>query len=282
MALFMVDEKTCTRCGACVAACPARIIEQREPNPVPTPVSEAAKSCIACGHCVAICPPGAMTHLSMAPAQCPPLRRDWQLSPERAEHFLRTRRSTRTYTGQPVERELLARLIKVASYAPTGHNSQTVSWRVVHAAGDVRKLAGLVIDWMRHTINESPQVAKGMNFDRVVAAWEKGIDRVCRSAPHVIVTHGAQNDRFAPNSCPIAISYLELAAPSFGLGTCWGGYFTAAARSWAPLQEALGLPEGHICYGAILIGYPQYAYHRLPLRKEPQISWYLNNTGEGG
>lgn len=274
MSLFMVDEKTCTRCGACVAACPARIIELREPSPVPTPVDQAAKSCIACGHCVAICPTGAMSHRSMAPEQCPPLRRDWQLSPERAEHFLRTRRSTRTYTGQSVERELLAKLIEVASYAPTGHNSQTVNWRVVHAAVDVRELAGLVIDWMRHTIKETPELAKGMNFDRVAAAWEKGIDRVCRSAPHVIITHAARNDRFALNSCPIAISYLELAATSFGLGTCWGGYFTAAAKSWPPLQKALGLPEGHICYGAILIGYPQHSYHRLPLRNKPVITWY--------
>ena len=280
MSLFVVNEKTCTRCGACVEVCPARIIRINEPNSVPTPVDGAERTCIACGHCVAICPPGAMTHKCMAPEQCPPLRSDWQLSPERAEHFLRSRRSTRTYTGHPVDRDLLAKLIKVASYAPTGHNSQTVNWRIVHAAGGVRKLAGLVIDWMRYTIKESPQLAKGMNLDRVVAAWEKGIDRVCRSAPHIILAHAAQNDRFAPISCPIAISYLELAAPSFGLGTCWGGYFTAAAKSWPPLQKALGLPEEHICFGVILIGYPQYSYHRLPLRNEPRISWYSNNSGK--
>lgn len=278
MSLFVVDENNCTRCGACVEACPARIIELR--HRVPSPVEVAEKACINCGHCVAICPPGALSHRSMAPEECPPLRKDWLLDPERAEHFLRSRRSIRVYTGQTVDREVLARLIEVASHAPTGHNSQTVSWRIVYATEDVRKLAGLVVDWMRHTIREAPQLARGMNLDRVVAAWEKGIDRICRSAPHVVIAH-SQNDRFAANSCPIALSYLELAAPSFGLGTCWGGYFTAAARSWPPLQEALGLPEGHVCFGTVMVGYPRYQYHRLPLRNKPRISWYLNDSAGG-
>jgi hypothetical protein len=39
------------------------------------------------------------------------------------------------------------------------------------------------------------------------------------------------------------------------------------------MQKALALPEDHISFGAMMIGYPKYKYHRLPLRKEPQIIW---------
>jgi nitroreductase len=73
--------------------------------------------------------------------------------------------------------------------------------------------------------------------------------------------------------CTIALTYLELAAPSFGLGACWAGYFMAAARHWRPLQEALPLSEGHIVYGAMMVGYPRYRYYRLPLRNEAQVTW---------
>ena len=73
----------------------------------------------------------------------------------------------------------------------------------------------------------------------------------------------------------IALTYLELAATSMGLGCCWAGYFNAAAASFPPLIEALALPEGHQSYGAMMIGFPQYQYQRLPARNEPAITWRL-------
>jgi hypothetical protein len=39
------------------------------------------------------------------------------------------------------------------------------------------------------------------------------------------------------------------------------------------LREAVNLPEGHQIFGAMMVGYPKYRYHRIPLRKEPKIAW---------
>jgi len=89
----------------------------------------------------------------------------------------------------------------------------------------------------------------------------------------MIITHASKENRMAPVAATIALAYLELAAPSFGLGACWAGYFNAAAASWPPLQKALTLPEDHISLGAMMVGYPKYNYHRLPPRKEPKIIW---------
>ena len=71
----------------------------------------------------------------------------------------------------------------------------------------------------------------------------------------------------------IALTFLDLAAPTVGLGACWAGFFMMAAAQSPRLQEALALPEGHACCGALMIGYPKYGYHRLPTRKEPAVSW---------
>ena len=83
----------------------------------------------------------------------------------------------------------------------------------------------------------------------------------------------AENDPAAGRDSTIALTYLDLAAPGFGLGTCWAGYFMRAAGRWTPMREALALPEGHVTTGAMLLGRPRYRYARLPPRREPDISW---------
>jgi nitroreductase len=209
----------------------------------------------------------------MKPEKCPPVRKEWLPSAEEAEHFLRSRRSIRRYRDRSVDRETLSRLIDIARFAPSGHNIQPVRWLVFQKREEVRALAGLVVDWMRQMLKEGSPLAAALSFDRIVLQWDKGIDRVCRDAPHIIVTHAPKTERVAPQACTLALSYLELAAPSMGLGACWAGFFNAAANFWPPMQESLGLPPGHISFGAMMIGYPRYGYHRLPLRKEARILW---------
>lgn len=272
MSLFVVDTEKCSGEGACVAECPVGIIEIKEQFPIP--VDRADELCINCGHCVAVCPHDALALRNMTPEQCPPVRREWLLDAERVEHFLRARRSIRAYRDKPVARETLIKLIEIARFAPSGSNAQPVSWLVIHDSDEVRRLAGLAIDWMRNLLKERPQGSVGARrLNQIVAAWEEGTDIICRGAPHVIVAHGSKDNPAARVDCTIALTYLELAVPSFGLGACWAGYFNAAANLWPPMQEALELPKGHISCGAMMVGYPRYRYYRLPLRNEPRITW---------
>jgi nitroreductase len=126
---------------------------------------------------------------------------------------------------------------------------------------------------MRNEIKEQASFAARLHLDRVVASWDAGIDRICRSAPHLIVAHAPKDDRSAPSACTIALTYLELAAYASGLGACWAGYFNAAANLWPPILKALALPSRHTCLGAMMIGYPKYRYQRIPLRDPVKISW---------
>ena len=71
----------------------------------------------------------------------------------------------------------------------------------------------------------------------------------------------------------ISLAYFDLAAMSFGLGCCWAGLFMMAARSWEPLGEFLNLPQHHHLHGAMMVGYPKFRFHRLPVRKPPIIGW---------
>jgi nitroreductase/ferredoxin len=273
MALFRIDKKKCRRDGICVAECPVRIIELRDGSPVPEPVESAEDFCIRCGHCVAVCPHGAFAHAEIAVKDCAPVNKDLRLTVRHVEHFLRSRRSIRTYKEKPIEREKLQRLIEVARYAPSGSNSQRVQWLVLNSKEKVREVAGLTADWMRHLIEEDHPVAKGYRLRGIVDAWDSGVDFICRGAAGLVITHAPADYQAARADCTIAITFFDLAAPSFGLGTCWAGLFMFAAAQWPPLRKALDLPEGHACFGAMMIGYPKYTYLRLPPRREPVIKW---------
>ncbi|MBW1842106.1 MAG: nitroreductase family protein [Deltaproteobacteria bacterium] len=272
MELFKVNQKTCNQDGICSAVCPVGIIDFQK-GEYPTPNAVAETVCIRCGHCVAVCPTGSLSHREMALEECPPIQKALYLTDEQCEQFLRSRRSIRVYKDKPVPREELERLIAVARYAPSGHNSQCAEWLVLSDSEALRNLTENITDWMRWMISNMPEIAVSLGMDGVLKQWEKGIDMILRDAPVVIVAHAEKENMMAPSTCTIALTYLELAAASMGLGCCWAGYFNAAATTFPPMMEALSLPEGHHCFGAMMVGYPKFSYHRLPTRKPPSVTW---------
>jgi nitroreductase/NAD-dependent dihydropyrimidine dehydrogenase PreA subunit len=273
MSVISVNTEVCKRDGICVAVCPMQIIEMKTKESFPESVEGAAELCINCGHCVAACPHEAMSQRTMESSDCPPVQKNLLLNPEQVEHFLRYRRSIRVYRDKPVEKDTITKMIEIARHAPSGHNLQPVHWLVINDAAEVRELAGIAVDWMRVVIDTQPELAAFLHVDRVIDAWERGEDRVMRGAPHLIVAHADKSLGVSQTACTIALTYLELTAAPFGLGACWAGYFNAAATYYEPMQKAIALPQGHACFGAMMIGYAKYAYHRLPTRNEPPITW---------
>lgn len=294
--LFKIDDTKCIHDGACVMVCPMQLIIFDEKDQPPIPIDQAEKLCINCGQCVAVCPTGAfkldttkpgkltideygapyfepVSRQTMKPEDCEPFNHEFLPSSEQVKHFLNTRRSIRAFKSQPVDRETLSRIIDIACYAPTTRNLQPVNWLVIEDAGKVRYFSGLVIDWARRVIYEEPELAQNIHLQRLVDAWDNGVDRICHGAPNVIVAHAKENTPSALINCTIALTYLELAAYSIGVGTCWAGFFNAAANFYPQMMDALNLPDGHQCFGAMLIGYPRFQYHRIPLRKKATINW---------
>jgi nitroreductase/NAD-dependent dihydropyrimidine dehydrogenase PreA subunit len=273
MVPFSVNSEKCKKDGLCAKACPAQIIQITSSEKIPVPVHDFEEHCLACGHCVTVCPTGAFNLNWLSAEECPPLNWELAFGPEQAEQFLRSRRSIRNFKKKAVKRDLLNKLLEIACYAPSAKNNQPWFWTVVKDPANVRSLAELVIEWMRSVIKDNPRIAKKRGFQQVVATWENGHERICRGAPHVIVAHADKNYDFGAEDCALALSYLELFAPALGLGACWGGYFYSAVNAYPPLFKALGLLEDHHAFGAMMVGYPQLNYRRMPLRYPPRINW---------
>ncbi len=277
MNLISVDENKCTRDGLCVKACPTAILKLKDKAAVPTAVADAEALCIGCGHCVAVCPSGALSHRDIEVKDCPPIVKEHSSREDQVEQLLRTRRSIRSYKQKEIPGEVLARLIDLAHYAPTAHNYQEVEWLVISGSAEVKSFARHTIDYFRKVLKEDPETAKQRHYDMILYAWDVGFDAICRSAPHLIFAHvnceTSLLGKYHVIDCATALAYMELAAPSLGLGTCWNGLMLTAIEEWPPLQQALALPPNHKCYGALMVGYPQFKYRRMPTRREPRVIW---------
>ena len=273
MSLLIVDESKCKQDGFCAKDCPRAIIRIKDKESYPELVPGGEQSCMACGHCVAVCPHGAMSNNKVPLADCLSIQEELVINEPQVVQFLRSRRSIRVYKDKPVEKQKIERLIEIARYAPTASNTQLVEWLVFADPDTIKTFGKLAADWARAMLAKDPQAAKDPYIPRIVAAWDAGYDAVLRGAPAMVVASAPKEDRNGMVNLTLALSYLELAAPGMGLGTCWAGLLQGALLSWPPLQKAIGLPEDHSHHYPMMLGYPKAEYFRLPQRKPPKITW---------
>ncbi len=262
--MFMtIDAQKCKRDGLCSMACPMGLIVPNKEK-FPEPVPDAEKFCVGCGHCVAVCPHDALSLTAMQPQSLPLIKKELIPSKETLEQTLKTRRSIRQYKDQSVPHDILANLLDITRWAPTAANVQPVNLLVIEKKEEVKKLAGLIAEGFRKNNLVPP----------LVEAWDKGKDVFLRNAPHVIIAHANSTTNYMPlTDCAIALTFLDVMAPTYGLGTCWAGVLMIAANAYPPLVEFLKLPKDHKIYGAMMLGYPKYSYRRIPQRKPSKLTW---------
>ena len=197
-----------------------------------------------------------------------------RISQEQAVQFLRSRRSIRFYEDRAVEKEKIERLIEIARYAPSGGNSQSVEWLVLSDRSKIANIAGLTADWLRHILTDNPSLGTATPYlPRFIAAWDAGRDVMLRNAPVLIVGSAPKEVRTGMVDLILALSYLDLMAPTMGLGTCWAGLLQGALVSSSLIKEALGIPTGHPHHYPMMIGYPGVKHYRLPERRPPKITY---------
>ena len=267
----VINHEICNHDGICAEVCPRKLIDFSTKKPRLVDGIEAM--CIRCGHCMAVCPAAAISVAGVHPDHCEPVDEKQWASDGQLDHLMRSRRSIRAYRNRPVERKKIERILDVCRFAPTGSNAQQVNWIIIDDQTRIRELGQLTVDWMKQAIASNAPISRNAPLAVIVEGWEKGEDRLFRSAPLLLITHAPEISSMPRENCIIAMTYFDLAAFSLGLGTCWIGLFMIAAANCPPLQRFLGIPGGHGLYGAMVAGYPRFAYSRIPARKESQVKW---------
>lgn len=273
MSIITVDQQKCRKDGLCAAVCPRGIIEIEIDQSYPRLTEDATEQCITCGHCSAICPHQALSLEKLPPETWPQYDYSFLPSEEQLYQLIRGRRSIRTYRETPVARESIERLINLARYAPTARNSQQIQWLVIDNPSELETLTNHTIDWIKDCIENHNPIAIAYDFESILKAYDNGTDPLLRGAPGLIVLHAPKAYPIGLIDSTIAMTTFELAASAEQIGTCWAGFLMIAMNQWTPLQDALKLPVENIPTTALMIGYPQYRYFRMPERSAPIIQW---------
>lgn len=140
-----------------------------------------------------------------------------------------TRRSVRTFTDGPVDREQVLEMVRAGSWAPSGLNNQP--WRFVIIRE--REKRGELARLTRYSrILEEAPVAVAVFIDRDAMYHDT-------------------KDHQAIGAC---LQNMLLAAHSMGLGAVWLGEILKNAGA---VRLALGLPENLELMAVIAVGHPR-------------------------
>lgn len=258
---MLIIADSCTKCGICKDPCPTYAIDVQEDGPV-----LVSENCILCGQCEAICPEGALTNTALSHEQDIRLDKYPVLDAETAELFLRSRRSCRSWKPGIVPRETTEKLLQIGRYAATGSNMQGVSYLVIEKPEVMKKLEAMALDYYAKTTKPDDAVTK--------EALRGAPKALLRGAPMMIL---ALTEKALPRtfrSGQFALTYVELYAPTLGLGTCWSGYMERFFKNDIPeVNELLGIPAHLEISAALLYGQAKHRYYKLTNRNKAEIYW---------
>ena len=269
---ILIDEKLCNRCNTCSTVCITKIIEKGAESSFPTIPESNREGCLKCGHCEAFCPQKALTLDFLVEEKSKTTQPVDYIEPQNLALHIKKRRSIRHFSSEPVQKDVIAQVIDIARYAASGGNSQEVKWLVIHDSNKVKQIAGLTIEWMNTIKNTTHPLANYLQ--PILSMWDNGIDLISNNAPHLLFAHlPSAYSMVDPTDAIIAMTHVDIAAPSFGVGTCWAGFIKMAADAYKPLQDALSLPEGRKIAHAMMLGYSSYKVISIPRRNPVDIIW---------
>ncbi len=246
--IIIVNEAKCIGCELCIKDCPGNCLCLENGK------AHADKTgCIECGHCYAICPQGA---IRMANYECKDeaVVSMTEISSVTLLEAMRSRRTMRRFTEQPVEQEKIDMILEAGRYSPTGANAQNVSYTIL---GSRQKEAEeICVGIFRKATALPGKIASVAERFRITD------DFFFKGAPLVILV----TSRSSVNA-GLASSYMEIMAESLGLGVLYSGFFVLCTRLSRKLRKTIRLPKGHKVVTCMVIGYPAVKYQRIVPRK---------------
>lgn len=273
MTTITIDEPLCSGCGTCSAVCPYFILVRDGSKTAPVIDPVRVNTCVHCGHCQAVCPEGAITVSYAGEGELSKGKESGFVPSALLGTHIMSRRSIRDFLSDPVPEELLRQILDIVRYAPSGMNGQPVHWTVITEPEKIHDIVGSIINWARNVEKNQPGHPLAPILPMVIKAWDSGADPVCHHAPALLLAHGYNNNPNAYTDSIIALTHLDLIAPSFGLGTCWAGFVQIGAAASPEITRALCLPKGHVLQHAMLAGFPKYHFRRIPKRDALRVTW---------
>lgn len=283
IAEIRINEEKCTGCGKCVKVCKdfgLKIINGK------VKISEEPLfGCIGCGHCMSICPVGAITihGRELSPDELFELQDSYKSADyEQLLALLNRRRSIREFTDQPVDNEIIDKIIKAAQTAPMGLPPSDVNVLVLAGKAANHAFAKDFCQYLKSTkwlvSNTFLTIMRpfwGKTNDELFRGFVKPLfkvytesmardeNMVTYDAPLAMYFYGSP---YADPADPIvAATYAMIAGESLGLGTCMLGAvhpLIQHGKQAARFRDKYGIKYKSREGVMVIFGYPGVHYKK--------------------
>lgn len=292
VAEVLVDYERCTSCGLCVEVCKGYPLYMEEHT---LKVDQTRGfGCIACGACVAVCPTEAIRirGRDLLPEDVLPIpARDERTGYGQLQGLLLSRRSTRHFTNEEVDPQLVEKILAAAATAPVGLPPSDVGVLVFSNHQAVRRVrdfllkemrpwkyifSPLMISLMRPFISKENAQLFGDFIAPAVEMMQRkaveGEDWFLYNAPLALFFYGsAYSD---PADSYLAAALAMLAGETLGLGTCVLGFPGSAFKNSAKARKEYHLPQKIQPGLMVIFGHPKYSNGHAIRRRFASVSVY--------
>lgn len=287
-----INQSDCIACGICVQVCkgaPLHMVNGR------VCVDQTRIfGCIGCGHCMSVCPKSCITvhgrDISKDDIIPIPAIKE-RANYEQLLSLLLSRRSIRNFRDQPIEPEIIEKIIAAVSTAPMGLPPSDVEVLILDNKEKVQEFASDVIElikrskWffsplMRQLLRpfigkETFETFKSFLYPACNTFVEKqgqGEDYLLYNAPLAMYFH--TSPYADPADSLVAATYAMLAAEALGLGSCMIGTPAEFIKRNDKFKSKYNIPIKNQQGIAVIFGYPLISHRKSIKRRLAKITYY--------
>ncbi len=176
---------------------------------------------------------------------------------------IKSRRSIRCYTEEPVLREQIETILEAGIWAPTAMAREP--WRFIII--EDKKLLNYVSD--------ETKVAVQQMMPPLAERYKAKEDIICYNAPVLILVCAEKDPQWSTMNLVdsvLAAENMFLKAQELGLGTCYMG-FISLLNSKPDILRKIGVPENHELMVPFILGHPKGKQSRSKRKKPNILKW---------
>lgn len=164
-----------------------------------------------------------------------------------------SRRSVREFTEKEIPRANLEMILQCGIHAPSGHNMQTWKFTVIQDLAKIEEFKEIV----EKAAKENKVYFYGLNNPNAL----------------ILISNDRRNTNGIQDSA-CAAENMMVAANSYGIGSVWINvlHTLCDVPEVRTMLQAYGIPDTHIVWATIAVGYPQKP-GKLLAKKQTVIHW---------
>ncbi len=163
--------------------------------------------------------------------------------------IIRSRRSCREYTDDPLPRERIDELINDSVWVPSGSNNQPWRFAVITDKSLMKRFSDAAKEsWLRN-LDNCPHMRQYEEYMK-----NPGYN-IFYNAPVLIIIYGNRESYWHVYDCSMVAYNMHLLAEESGLGCCWIG-FAHNIFDDPEIKKELGVPENFELVAPVILGYP--------------------------